>query len=315
MATVPASTGFEFVDAAAMKARWGMADLTSSVDIDGPRWKAYVEHARNAPAGPIAAYTVTMVEDWGWSWLDVDWSISPTLDGPPKTVYSLRDGLDMQTVIRSLTDHGYTRSGPDDRPSFRVDLSKAGVAPPFFAATVLPKQHLLVTGESPDAVLAAIDDPSSSPPGSDITARLLAGPAPEYAFVTVGAGACTALMPDLGSGASPSEVAASMQATLDKLKDLHPIDGWAVMSTDDTRAVITTDFLSAEHAQADADARTTMMKDGTSATTHGPLSGIFTVTGTQVSGRVLSYRLTVPAGVGRLTSMVMSRDTPWAICP
>jgi hypothetical protein len=315
--TVPADvTSVWFTDDAAMKKRWGAEDVTSQTDPESQEFKNYLDHSRTAAGNNLMAYAMVMAQDWGWGGLDVQWMIAPMgRGGPPVAVYRLRSGLDMSVVVDSFQKHGFTRSGPDDRPAFHADLGKVKGAPPFFDATVLPDKHLLVTGASSDNVLAVIDDPSASLADNPTLVRLLTGVTkPEFAWITLGGDACLSLAAVLGPRASPAQVSKAISGLQDALEGTHPLDAAAAVTIDDRTAIVTTDFADPAAAAADAKIRPAMLTGGDSMITQRPYSELFTVQHTEVQGRVLRYDLTMTRRPADLPNMIQQRDMPWAYC-
>lgn len=315
--TVPADvTSVWFTDDAAMKRRWGATDVTSQSDPDSPEFKKYLDHTRNAAGNNLMPYAVVMAKDWGWGGLDVQWMIAPMgQSGPPVAVYRLRSDLDMAAVVDSFQKNGFTRSGPDDRPTFHADLGSITGAPPFFDAVVLPEQHLLVTGAPSDRVLATIDDPSASLVDNPTLVRLMAGvPTPEFAWITLGGDTCLSPVSVLGPQGGPAQASRAISGMLDALAGTHPLDGAAAVTIDDSSAVVTTDFADSAAAAADAKIRPKMLTGGTSVVTQRPYTELFTVQDTDVQGRVLRYDLTMTRRAVDLPNMVQRRDTPWAYC-
>jgi hypothetical protein len=305
-----------FTDDAAMKKRWGAEDVTSRTDPDSQAFKDYLDHSRTATGNNLMAYAIVMARDWGWGGLDVQWMVSPMgRSGPPVAVYQLRPDLDMSMVVDSFEQQGFSRSGPDDRPAFHAELGKIKGAPPFFDATVVPDKHLLVTGASPDNVLAVIDDPSASLVDNPTLVRLLTGvTAPEFAWITLGGDACLSPVDVVGPVADPAEVSKAISGMRDALADTHPIDGAAAVTIDDSTAVVTTDFADLAAAAADATIRPAMLDGGTSVVTKRPYTELFTVQDTDVQGRLLRYDLTMTRRAADLPNMILQRDIPWAYC-
>jgi hypothetical protein len=315
--TIPADvTSVWFTDDAAMKRRWGATDVTSQTDPDSPEFDEYLDHARNAAGNNLMAYAVVMAKDWGWGGLDVQWMIAPMgQSGPPVAVYRMRPDLDMAAVVDSFQKNGFTRSGPDDRPTFHADLGNITGAPPFFDVVVLTEQHLLVTGAISDRVLATIDDPSASLVDNPTLNRLMAGvPAPEFAWITLGGDACLSPVGVLGPQGGPAQASRAISGMLDALAGTHPLDGAAAVTIDDSAAVVTTDFADPADAEADAKIRLPMLTDGTSMVTQRPYTELFSVQDTDVQGRVLRYDLTMTRRAVDLPNMIQRRDTPWAYC-
>jgi len=92
----------EFADTAA-------ATLPDSAK-DPELWKQYMAKARASAAESGPVNESGAMTDWGWNALDVDWEIRMSDQGPPVSIYKLRDSLDMDVVTDSL---GETQVHPE----------------------------------------------------------------------------------------------------------------------------------------------------------------------------------------------------------
>lgn len=311
LAVVPAGIdAFTIVDHERRAQRWGLPDISSGDVPDSPAWDEWVSRSIRATGGTLDPYVVKMAEDWGWSSLDVRWEVQLTTDGPPSSVIALDQDVDMDVVLESLA--GQDRSGPDDRPTFRLSPATADFLP-FFVATVLPDRHLLVLGEPDEELLAqAAGEGDSLATDPEVTALLDAvGPA-DWVSVTTGGGACTDPM-ELNPRAAPEQV----QEQFEKFAalELAPVTAAAVAVIDDEVGTIVTGYADDSTAAADLPRRTALWTDGTSAVTGQPYPQIATLDGAVASGSTIEYTVSSPArGPIVLTSMWAQRDTPWSFC-
>ncbi len=318
LASLPiTATSVYFTDDAVTKKHWGTADVTSATSTTAAAYATYAAKSRNAIVNPMSN-SIAGMADWGFNGLDVDWSISSQMPGsPPVTVYRMRPDLDMAAVINGLSRHGYTQSGPADRPSFVVNPDNPGnTVTPFLAAVVWPDRHFVVaTGAAADTV-AAIDGSAPDLAMSPVVTTLLAGlPNPEFVALDLGTEACSTPATLAGGTAGASRAGAELSSAVGDLAQTHRPTGVAAATFNDTGAAVTLDFADAESAQADAATRSAMMADGRSLRLGEPYSKFFTVGAPKVAGTVLRYDLTLIHGSHELAEMSLSHDTPWAFCP
>ncbi len=299
---VPASAAqVEFADMAAAKQRWGMSQVNSSTLADSAKdpelWKRYSAKARASAAESSLVKESPAMTGWGWNALDVDWEIRMSDQGPPVSIYKLRDSLDMNVVTDSLVKHKFVRSGTGDAPRFDRDLADAsGVLIFLSGVTVVPAEHLMVG--TPDKAWAA-PAPGSSLAGSATVATLTAGlPAHiDYLHLSFGAGACLAPR------------TSSLPA---KQPDLKAISAAAEAVTDDSHAVVRTQYADQAAAADDLAARRTLLR-GNSSQTRAPYSTLFTGTLT-AHATTLRYDLTLTRGGSTVRQLIYRRDVPWAFC-
>lgn len=311
LAVVPAGIdAFTIVDHERRAQRWGLPDISSADVPDSPAWDEWVSRSIRATGGTLDPYVVKMAQDWGWSSLDVRWEVQLTSEGPPSSVIALDENLDMNVVLESLA--GQERSGPGDRPTFRLSPATADFLP-FFVATVLPDRHLVVLGE-PDEELLALAAGDGNPTTTDpaVTALLDAvGPA-DWVSVTTGVGACTDPM-TLNPRATPEQTEERFEefAAL----ELAPLTASAVAVVDDEIGTIVTGYADDATAAADLPRRTALWTDGSSAVTGQPYPQIATLDDAVAVGSTIEYTVSSPErGPIVLTSMWAQRDTPWAFC-
>jgi hypothetical protein len=299
---VPASAAqVEFADMAAAKQRWGMSEVNSgTLPTPGKNpelWKQYQVKARSSAAESTLANYIGAMTGWGWNALDVDWEIRLNGQGPPVSIYRLRSSLDMTVVTESLVKHTFTRSGTGDAPRFDRDIADAGDLPIFLSGvTVVPAEHLLIS--TPEKAWAA-PAPESSLAGDATSGTLTAGlpPAIDYLHLSVGPPACIA---PRTPNVSPKQV------------ELKRIRAAAEAVTDDSHAVVRTQY--ADHATATADLdRRRMLLRGDSPVTHAPYTTLFTGTVTAQSA-TLRYDLTVARGGSIVRQLIYRHDAPWALC-
>jgi len=316
LGTVPAgSTTVEFSDEVAKMQRW---NLTHPLDVsDDEAMHTYITESSKVPAAgsSMAANAMTMVEEYGWSWFDVDWAVTVNDQGaPPVSIHQLRDDLDMTVVVDSMDEH-YTRSGPDDRPVYTLDLAKSAGAPPFIGgAVVLPDRHLVVSGTSPDAVLATIDGSSPALTDDPAVAALAADlGAPEFLSLQLGASACSdPAAAIVGSGMTPEQLKELLESEL--MQELATPTAIAVAVYDSTTGAVIAAYPDADTAAAERPRRTVLLEDGSSLVTKQPYTELLGTPTIAASGNLLRYDFTDLDPAGRLYQVVMTRDAPWSFC-
>jgi len=291
----------EFADTAAAKKRWGMSQVNSSTLPDSAKdpelWKQYMAKARASAAESGPVNESGAMTDWGWNALDVDWEIRMSDQGPPVSIYKLRDSLDMNVVTDSLVKHKFIRSGSGGAPRFDRDIADArGVLIFLSGVTVVPAEHLMVG--TPEKAWAA-PAPGSSLAGSATVGTLTAGlpPAIDYLQLAVGPAACIAPR-------SPS-----LPTTQPELKT---ISAAAEAVTDDSHAIVRTQYADQAAAADDLDARRTLLR-GNSSQTRAPYSTLFTGTVT-AHATTLRYDLTLTRGGSTVRQLIYRHDVPWAFC-
>jgi len=315
LAVVPASAGSALaVDQAAMKQRWGAADVNSSSDPDSDAYREYLHHLTDyLVAGDLVVSNEKMREDYGWNYADVDWAVeSSSPDDPPARVYKLRDTLDMTVVTTSMDDH-YQRSGPDSRPVYKLDLKNVEGRPPFLlGAVVIPDQHLVIDGADPSAVLAVIDGTAAGF-GETPTAQqmLVAVGDAEGVIAGWGASACQNPGPALPATTSTTRPSLGPDAELDAL---GTVTWTAVGVSDETHASASAGYPDATAAAADTPRRDDLVTNGTSRVTRQPYTEILGPTTVSAAGDQVRYRMDAITHPTRLVSLWSRRDAPWAFC-
>lgn len=294
---------------AAAKKRWGLSEVNSSTlptpEKNPDLWHRWFEKSTWSAAGSnLQTYSGSM-EDWGWNALDVDWEVRSYPKGPPVIISKLRDDLDMKVVTDSLTAHKFTSSGSGDALRFDRPLSDAGNVDIFLSGvTVVPSKHLLVgTAETSWAAPAA-----DSSVGNNATVQALVAGLPEsvdYLSLGLGPNGCVRDLPR----SMTAEQLAEMKRRLGTIKT---IDGWAAAVTDDTHAVIRTQYADPATATADLPARQQLVQ-GKSSATNAAYSDQFDAT-VSAEAALLRYDVTLKRGGRAIAQLVQQRDTPWAFC-
>ena len=248
--------------------------------------RRYLQQASSFPvavSGLLPDLTGMMLSDrWGWSWLDVDWSILVTGDGPPHSVIKLRNDLDMSTVTRSLGKY-YTESGPADRPEYALDLTKAPPGLPFVApVTVLPAKHLLVVGASPAPFLATIDGKAASMTTDPTVLALTTATGPaQYLMLRTGGRSCVQLPP----------------LSVDQIKKLvgsHQLErptALALAVVDERTDRVVARYPDPDTARADQTFRSALLTKGRSVVTNQPYADLVGPATVSQSGSNLVYDL------------------------
>lgn len=307
LVTLPAGSAVvEFSDEAAKLKRWNITRPVKATDTEVLH--RYFDQSRSFPgasAESLPELTTLMLGDgWGWSWLDVDWSIVVTGAGPPHSVVKLRDDLDMSVVTRSLKNN-YDESGPVDQPVYTLDLAKVKgtAAVPFIApVTVLPGKHLLVVGASPAPFLAAIDGKAASMSSDPTVLALTAATGPAvYLMLRTGGQACTVSQP-------PGQLSRQPVAELTAPTAL------ALAVIDATHGKVVARYADADAAQADRSRRETLLGKGESLVSRQPYAKLLGPVTLRQSGPDLSYDFAALPRPDILATMTQQRDDPWALC-
>ncbi len=162
-----------FTDRAAVAERLGLADAArGDAEADLVDWaraflaEGYRLHlTTEASAMRTAAFSVLDVE---WEAVGSDGTGLPT----PKdaVVWRMSDDLDLDAVAADLEDAGLERSGPEERPLFRPDLSAVDDANRYGGrypmdlsyVVLLPDENLILFGFGADDVLDVIDGKADS---------------------------------------------------------------------------------------------------------------------------------------------------------
>jgi hypothetical protein len=313
LGTVPSGVGLvEIIDMDHARARWNMSGVNGTTDPDSAAGRAYLARLTSTGSGTDldAQFQLFRDANTGWNAWDVQWEARWSGDGPPVSVYKLRDDLDMQTVIKSFEAEGMQRSGTDDAVRFDGKLSADAVLGRAFlsGATVLPARHLVVAGTAGGATLPAASTDSLA--GNAAATALTAGSAPaDYVELAVGDQACVRPGAAMGTATTPAqaqEIAASWAG-------LTAITGVLVAATDDTTVDVVTGYPSDADAQQDLPARQHLLSTPSLATRQ-PYTELFSATAAQQGNR-LTYDITGDRAAQRVRQMVQRLDTPWAFCP
>lgn len=308
LALVPGTvTSIEFIDMAAAKSRWGLSDVTGLTPLNDPRAVDLRKRSQTFWTGTELDIQLAVLKD-GWNGNDVDWSLHYAPDGPPVTLYRLRDGLDMSVVTTALAEGGMTRSGTDDVVRFVPKSLGAGTYGRVFLSgvTVIPAQHLLIAG-APEGWTAPGE--GSSLAAQQAVPTLTAGlTTVDAVSMSVGTAACVDPMTALERRGTPTAV----KALADRWAalDLQQISG-SLVAADDRRVSVVTRYADDATAAKDLPARQKLLA-GNSIVADIPYTDLFTAT-VQAAGPTLRYDL--DAGLpARIRDVVQQRDTPWAFC-
>jgi hypothetical protein len=177
---VPASLSeVRFVDRAAMLERLDVEELGS--DPSDEELKDYIEASREFPAYTgLDQYLVVMLEDAPFSAQDIDWEVAGyDADGGFGQVWRMDDDLDLDDVADDLVDAGYQEEDSSDGRSLSIDLNDVGEDEQYFVTmqslTILPDDHLIVTGPLTDDFVEVISDDADSAVDKDSFEELADG--------------------------------------------------------------------------------------------------------------------------------------------
>lgn len=312
LAVVPSGVAsFTVTDHQRRNDRWGVPDISSADVPDSPAWDTWSERSVGGVGGTLGGFTAVMAEEWGWSELDLRWEADLHRDGGQvSTVLAFEEDVDMQVVVASL--EGNERSGPDDRPFFRLSPGTAEFFP-FFAATVLPDRHLVVLGQPDEQLLALIDGEGTSVATDSTTTTLVGavGPA-DRLLVTTGALACTDPL-----GGAPTRTPEEMKRLAEQFgeRELAPLTSLAIALVDDETATVLAGYADDATAAADLPRRTALWEEGVSLNSGQPYTEIVTLDEAVAEGAAVRYSFSSPdRGPATVLAMWGNRDAPWAFC-
>jgi hypothetical protein len=303
-----------FVDAAAARERLGHGDLTSE-SSEGEVEAFFRESMEDAPWGgsSLSTYFASM-EDWGWSWADVEWEAEYVGADAYATAFKLRDDLDMDAVLDSFADQGYESSDVDGYPAYSLDVQDASgdAAPvvPLLEVVAMPDEHLLLTGPDAEALLAAATDDADTLAETDVAPELVdAIDDPEYFVLAVGESSCVP-----GGSGSAGQTPSEQVPGAD---DLNAITGYVAAATagdGELAAQAVSAYADEAAAAEDVGPRTALLEEGTSPISDQPYSELFDAD-VESAGGTLRYDLGGDETARRLPQLTQSFVAPWAFCP
>ena len=310
-----------FTDWDAHKSELGFAGLTSqSSDGERERFLDALKDAAPFTGGALANYVFIMPEEYGWSLLDVDWELSALgSDVAPVDVVRLSDDLDLDVVTRSLTEHDFRTQRLGDRTLWVLDVSDADptTGTPFFAASLIEDQHLLVTGsvEGIEAALAAVDGDSMADDAEVTAVADRLGPVSSAAILS-GSQACPTIPQLLGARITPA-LLAQLHKDTPGLASVAPYEtlGIGFPADEKVPARVVLRYADEQTAADDVAARRSLLDSGTSAITRRPYADYIDVVSAEAEGRDLIFELALPEGRSVLEQMLYQRDLLFASCP
>lgn len=297
LAALPASTELvRFVDRTEAATRLGIDDLEA---LDSPEAVRQYEDARISAEwafSELGGFAEEMSTTGAFSELDVQWEARGALPDEKGrldgwAVFRLADDVDLDAVADAMVGAGYTEDELSGRrhltaPAPDQDGMVDGTYPfgLLDRVTLLPEEHLLVTGGAAP-VLDVLDDKTPSLADDDKLADV-AQPAPgvEYAELRTAATIdCRA--PLAGSQKVAPETLKGAWAALG-MEGLRKPEASAlyVVTSDDeeappVRGVTLLQFGDAEAASADARARSAWLRQGTDQVTRLPMRQLYTPVG------------------------------------
>ena len=252
-----------FFDRAAAVERLGLDELDA--DPSEEELHSYVEGSRELPYfTTLDSSVVQMLDTAPFSAQDVDWEVTiyEGDDGFGR-VWRMNDDLDLDDVADELVDSGFEEESGEGR-SLSIDLEEIGTDKPYLipmqTVTLLPDDHLIVTGPLADDVLEVIADDADSAVDDDTFEDLVDSTDDvEVAQMARDDKACQEI-----ERLSPEQLEAS---GIDELG--HPEEtGFFVHGDEaDVRSVLL--FDDDDAAEEDAEAREDFLADGSS-----PVSGV-----------------------------------------
>ena len=134
----------------------------------------YVDAVLELPwSTELDRYLLTMLEDAPFTAQDVDWEVSAyDIDDGFGRVWRMNDDLDLDDVVDDLKDLGFEEEGSDDDAhTLRIDLEDLGDEQPYLTpllnVTIVPDEHLIITGPQADNVAEVVADDADSAVDTD----------------------------------------------------------------------------------------------------------------------------------------------------
>lgn len=301
--------GITFNDWAAMKAAHGLEDVTSATPITERLDAIQTLTSEEGPFGGIGLRDfVGFAEANGWDLTDLDWEATYVTDDGWVAVVRLREGFDLDPIVASYDDAGYTVEAYGDALIRSQER--------YASAAILDDGRTLVLGRSTEAVKAALDarhvDTFRASPAV-IVANALGDPL--SAGIIVDTKACARYDPRNLGTADPRNLAA--------LDAVGPLLAWEAMgistgrTTDgDPAGRIVFAYGTPADAMSDLAGRTRLAQQAVSVATRRPLpESLFTLDGFSTDGNALILDVTPADGRNRrLSDAFEASDLVFATC-
>ncbi len=301
--------GITFDDWAAMKAAHGLEDVTSATPITERLDAIQTLTAEEGPFGGIGLRNfVGFAEANGWDLTDLDWAADYVTDEGWVSVVRLSEGFDLDPIVASYDDAGYTVEAYGDA----VIRSQEGYA----SAAILDDGRTLVLGRSSDAVKAALDarhvDTFRASPAV-IVANALGEPL--SAGIIVG--------PTMCARYDPRNVPSPDVRNLAAIEAAGPLLAWEAMGISTGRTTggdpagrIVFAYGTPADALSDLAGRTRLAQQAISVATRRPLpESVFTLDGFSTDGNALILDVTPADGRNRrLSDAFEGSDLVFATC-
>jgi hypothetical protein len=253
-----------FVDRAAIAERFEVDDVETGDDVT--EIEEYVEASLEFPMSTKLSRYLVLMQEAPFSELDIEWEISSFEGEEFVRVWKMQDDLDLDEVGDELVDElGFEeRDGSADARFFTIDTAAIDQEHPYLVSlmnlTIVPDEHLMITGPGAEDALDAVNDDADSAVDSDSFEDLVDSTDDvEVAALARGDAACSSTGP-----LSPEQLEASGMEELGRAEQhgffVHGDEG-------DARSVLV--FEDEEAAEDDAKAREAFLEDGTS-----PYSGV-----------------------------------------
>ena len=255
-----------FFDRAAAMERLDVDDIDA--DASEEEIDEYIDAVLELPwSTELDRYLITMLDGAPFTAQDIDWEVtSYDNDSGFGRVMRMNDDLDLDDVVDDLKELGYEEEGSDDDAhTLRVDLEDVGedqsYLTPLLDVTVVPDEHLMITGPLADDVADVVADDADSAVDNDAFEDLIDSTDDvELADLARGDQACSMGLDRL----TPEQLEAS---GIDELG--HPDEVGFFVHGDEADARSVLQFDSDEAAEDDAQAREEFLEDGTS-----PVAGV-----------------------------------------
>ena len=311
---LPADTpSFEFRDVKGAEDRLGIAD---EHDPD-----AYLEGAPEAEwaTSSLLPYLETM-SDSAWDATDIVWEAQILTAPEAFTVRRLDDDVDLDAAIGELEEAGYTAEDEGDGTMLLAGLGDISSESPGLyvqlglAVLVLPDEHLIISARDEGALSTYTKmGKSLSEAGGFASLDQDTALDMEYVYAEADSQACSQAAGQAGELATDAQRAALEE----QYADLGTPESAALVlgaNDDETAAAAQLTFADEEAAEADAEPRNALLRDGTSMVGGAPYSEYFTVEDISVDGAIETIAIDPLDNPGRLPQMVASRDAPFLAC-
>lgn len=250
----------------------GGSDLDDEDDLD-----RYIETMAEAPSSTELSQYVGPMQDAAFSDLDVRWQVQGFApDEPVWTAWKLDDDIDLGDVGDDLVDAGYEEDEVDGLRHFTIEVAAADPTDQTFDGrypialrdvTLVPDEQLVVATPDADEVAGVIEGDDDTVADDDALDSVV-GAVSDVEFASLQRGDETCALSAVRL--TPQVLEALRGAGLAELG--APEAKGLFLAGDDAAVSSVLSFADADEAGADAEARATYLRDGSSLVTAQPYS-------------------------------------------